>query len=90
MELIIKNPRRTFLVFLLASIGMIGVALFMEHFLELKPCILCYMQRGAVIVTGILAAIGFLINPRQLLSYKILISIIFLTFQKEFIFMDTG
>ena len=46
MELIIKDPRRTFLVFLLASIGMIAVALFMEHFLELKPCILCYMQRG--------------------------------------------
>ena len=79
MELIIKDPRRTFLVFLLASIGMIAVALFMEHFLELKPCILCYMQRGAVIVTGILAAIGFLVNPNKLLNYKIFISIIFLS-----------
>ena len=79
MELIIKDPRRTFLVFLLASIGMIAIALFMEHFLELKPCILCYMQRGAVIVTGILAAIGFLVNPSKLLNYKIFISIIFLS-----------
>jgi len=79
MELIIKDPRRTFLVFVLASIGMIGVAFFMEHFLELKPCILCYMQRGAVIITGILATIGFLINPSKLLNYKIFISIIFLS-----------
>jgi len=79
MELIIKDARRTFLVFFLAAIGMISVALFMEYFLELKPCILCYMQRGAVIITGILAAIGFLINPSKLLNYKIFISIISLS-----------
>ena len=79
MELIIKDARRTFLVFFLAAIGMISVALFMEYFLELKPCILCYMQRGAVIVIGILAAIGFLINPSRLLNYKIFISIISLS-----------
>jgi len=79
MELIIKDARRTFLVFFLAAIGMISVALFMEYFLELKPCILCYMQRGAVIITAILAAIGFLINPSKLLNYKIFISIISLS-----------
>ena len=79
MNLVFKNPKRTFLVFLLASIGMIGVALFMEHFLELKPCILCYMQRGAVIVTGFLAGIGFLINPSKLITYKILLTTISLS-----------
>ena len=79
MEIIIKDPRRTFLMLLLASIGMIVIALFMEHFLELKPCILCYMQRGAVIIIGILAALGLLINPDKLRTYRFLISLIFLS-----------
>ena len=79
MEIIIKDPRRTFLMLLLASIGMIVIALFMEHFLELKPCILCYMQRGAVIIIGILAALGLLINPDKLRTYRYLISSIFLS-----------
>ena len=61
------------------SIGMILIALYMEHFLQLKPCILCYMQRGAVILVGILAAIGLLINTKKIVSYKILISGIFLS-----------
>ena len=61
------------------SIGMILIALYMEHFLQLKPCILCYMQRGAVILVGILAAIGLLINTKKIISYKILISGIFLS-----------
>ena len=78
-ELIIKNPRRTFLVFLVASVGMIIVALYMEHYLGLKPCILCYMQRGSVIIIGILAALGMIINPKKILTYKIILSSIFLS-----------
>ena len=74
MEIITKDPRRTFLILLLASIGMIGVALFMEYFLELKPCILCYMQRGAVILVGLLAAIGYALNPSKVSTFKLLIS----------------
>ena len=79
MNLIIKNPRRTFSIFLMGSISMIGVALFMEHFLQLKPCILCYMQRGAVILFGILAGLGFLLNPKKLHIYKLFIYSIFLS-----------
>ena len=79
IELITKNPRRTFLVFLVASVGMIVVALYMEHYLELKPCILCYMQRGSVIIIGILAALGMIINPKKILTYKIILSSIFLS-----------
>ena len=37
------------------------------------------MQRGAVILVGILAAIGLLINTKKIVSYKILISGIFLS-----------
>ena len=79
IELIIKNPRRTFFLFLMASAGMILVALYMEHYLGLKPCILCYMQRGSVIIVGILAAFGMIINPKKILTYKIIISSIFIS-----------
>ena len=76
MEIIAKDSRRTFLLLMLTSIAMIGVALFMEHYLQLKPCILCYMQRGAVILVGVLAALGFAINPGKLRTYRFLISLI--------------
>tara|TARA_Y100000766_G_scaffold13288_1_gene9606 strand:+ start:4305 stop:4823 length:519 start_codon:yes stop_codon:yes gene_type:complete len=76
MDVIAKDPQRTFLIVMLASIGMIGVALFMEHYLELKPCILCYMQRGAVIIVGVLAAIGYMLDPSKLRTYRFLVSLI--------------
>ena len=58
---------------------MIIVALYMEHYLGLQPCILCYMQRGSVIIVGILAAFGMIINPKKILTYKIILSSIFLS-----------
>ena len=36
----------------------------------LKPCMLCYMQRGAVLILGLIAAIGYLINPKSIKVYK--------------------
>ena len=58
---------------------MIIVALYMEHYLGLQPCILCYMQRGSVIIVGILAAFGMIINPKKILTYKIILSSIFIS-----------
>ena len=63
----------------MASAGMIAVALYMEHYLGLKPGILCYMQRGSVIIVGILAAFGMIINPKKILTYKIILSSIFIS-----------
>tara|TARA_B000000475_G_scaffold165398_1_gene133122 strand:- start:1498 stop:2016 length:519 start_codon:yes stop_codon:yes gene_type:complete len=74
MELITKNPKRTFSILLILSLGMMSVALFMEHFLQLKPCILCYMQRGAVILIGVISAIGLMINSKNINLYKVMIS----------------
>ena len=31
---------------------------------------LCYMQRGAVLILGFIAAIGYLINPKSIKIYK--------------------
>ena len=68
MELITKSPKRTFSILLMLSLGMMAVALFMEHFLQLKPCILCYMQRGAVILIGIIATLGLMINSKNIIA----------------------
>ena len=73
MELILKDSRRTFQVVLVASICMIGVAFYMENFLQLEPCILCYMQRGAVIGFGVIAALGIIVNPKKLNSYRLFV-----------------
>ncbi len=70
MYLLFKSPRKTFGIIFFLCIGMMAVALFMEHFLLLKPCMLCYMQRGAVIMLGLIAGAGYLINPKKLSSYK--------------------
>ena len=78
MEFFIKNTRRTFTLLLIGSVGLMGVALFMEHFLQLEPCILCYMQRGAVIMIGIIAALGLILNPKKITQYKVLISAVLL------------
>ena len=37
------------------------------------------MQRGAVIIVGILAAFGMIINPKKILTYKIILSSIFIS-----------
>ena len=70
MNLLFKNPKTTFGVIFSTCLGMMAVALFMEHFLLLKPCMLCYMQRGAVIMLGLIACAGYLINPTKLSSYR--------------------
>lgn len=70
MDFLYLNPKRTFVILFLFCLGMMAVALFMEHILMLEPCILCYMQRGAVILVGLIAGIGLLINPKKLIVYK--------------------
>jgi len=50
----------------LAVLGMMGVALYMEHGMGLEPCPLCVSQRLFVILTGIWALAAFLHNPRGL------------------------
>jgi len=53
MNFLFNNTKRTFGILFFICLGMMAVALFMEHFLSLKPCMLCYMQRGAVLILGL-------------------------------------
>lgn len=48
----------------LACAGMMGYALYVEHFLHLMPCPLCVFQRMATIALGLIFLIAALHNPR--------------------------
>ena len=56
------------IIFLLTFIGctsMMGVALYMEHAMNLEPCPLCIMQRVMVIAVGAIALVAAIHNPQH-------------------------
>ena len=56
------------LMFLLAFAGcslLMLIALYFQHGLGLEPCPLCYVQRGEVMLFGVVALLGTLHNPRS-------------------------
>ena len=71
MEQLYKSPKRVYSIILAASLFMIGVALFMEYAMNLKLCILCYMQRGAVILLGLLAFGALIFDSKKLVVFKL-------------------
>lgn len=57
------------LMFLLAFAGcsmLMLIALFFQYGLGLEPCPLCYVQRGEVILYGLIALLATLHNPKVL------------------------
>ena len=69
MNFLFSNTKRTFGILFFICMGMMAVALFMEHFLMLKPCMLCYVQRGAVLILGLIAAVGYFSNIKNIKTY---------------------
>lgn len=59
----VPRSRTINLLIFLASLGLMGVALFMQHVWGLTPCYLCIVQRVFVIVTGVIALAAFIQNP---------------------------
>ena len=59
----IPSSRIIFLVVALGCIFLMGVALFMEHAMELEPCPMCIFQRIAVIGTGLIALVAAIHGP---------------------------
>ena len=62
----LPSSRTIFFIVFLGCIGLICTALFMQYVMHWEPCPLCILQRIMVIVTGIIALIGALHNPREL------------------------
>ncbi|MBL4780636.1 MAG: disulfide bond formation protein B [Porticoccaceae bacterium] len=59
----IPNIRTLNLYLFLVATSMILVALYMQHQMDLNPCYLCIVQRGFVILTGLIALLAFAHNP---------------------------
>lgn len=57
--------RTIFWLVFLGTVTLMGVALYMEHFMQLQPCPLCIFQRVMTIATGAIALIAVLHNPRE-------------------------
>lgn len=59
----IPGKRTLNLLGALCCAGMMAFALYAQHVLYMDPCPLCILQRVAVILMGIVFAVGFLHNP---------------------------
>lgn len=57
------TSRSGFLLAFVASLGLMGAALYMQHVMHLEPCPLCIFQRMFVIAIGVVALLGVLHNP---------------------------
>lgn len=60
-------PARRWLYLLAAvsCLSMIAYALYLQHYKWMEPCWLCYLQRGAILFTGLVCLIAGLHNPGQ-------------------------
>ncbi|MCH2272937.1 MAG: disulfide bond formation protein B [SAR86 cluster bacterium] len=74
-DLLFLNSRRFFALLGAASLGLIIVALFFEHMLLIKPCILCYAQRACVYLLILVSLVGFLHKNQSLLILRTYMSL---------------
>jgi protein dithiol:quinone oxidoreductase len=52
------TPRRVYLLIFLACLGLLGFGLYLQHVVGLEPCPMCIVQRYAMIVLAVVAAIA--------------------------------
>lgn len=62
------NSRTLLLSIALASFGLIGVALYLQHVVNMAPCPRCVIQRYAFLAVGIVALIGYFLNSIKIPS----------------------
>ncbi len=62
----IPSTRLAWLLLAIGCAAMMGVALYMEHQMNLEPCPLCVMQRLGVIAVGVIALLAAAHHPAQL------------------------
>lgn len=62
----IPSTRQCFLLALLGCIGLLAIALYLEHGVGLVPCPLCHVQRAAVLMFAVLCLLAVVHNPKAL------------------------
>ena len=70
-----SSPRKVFVLLGTACLGSIIVALFLEHYLLLKPCLLCYAQRFCVYLLIFISLIAFLHKNQSLFFFRTYLTI---------------
>ena len=65
-----SSPRKVFVLLGTACLGSIVVALFLEHYLLLKPCLLYYAQRLCVYLLIFVSLIAFLHKNQSLFFFR--------------------
>ncbi|MDY0251060.1 MAG: disulfide bond formation protein B [Pseudomonas sp.] len=61
----IPSTRQLFLLALLGCIGLLAVALYLEHVVGLVPCPLCHVQRAAVLMFAVICLLATMHNPAR-------------------------
>ena len=70
-----SSPGKVFVLLGTACLGSIIVALFLEHYLLLKPCLLCYAQRFCVYLLIFVSLIAFLHKNQSLFFFRTYLTI---------------
>jgi disulfide bond formation protein DsbB len=59
------TARQAWALLLLACIGPLGFALYLQHVVGLEPCPMCIVQRYAMTVVALIALIGLLVTHQR-------------------------
>ena len=59
------TPRRFFALGALVCAALVGVALYLQHVVQLEPCPLCIVQRVLVMILALVMAAGAIHNPAE-------------------------
>ncbi|MCB1608076.1 MAG: disulfide bond formation protein B [Xanthomonadales bacterium] len=65
------KPRAFFLAVAFLCVCFMGYAFYAEHFLELTPCPLCMLQRGAILLILALCLVAAAHNPKGRVGWKV-------------------
>lgn len=52
------------------SAGLMTIAFFFQYYLLLEPCMLCYLQRFAAILVGLIGLVGFIHNSKRIIVFR--------------------
>lgn len=66
LRLLLPARRWLYLLAAMFCLSMIAYALYLQHYKWMEPCWLCYLQRGAILLTGLVCLTAGLHNPGQL------------------------
>jgi protein dithiol:quinone oxidoreductase len=70
MSFLFKNPRRVYGLMIAYSAGLMTIAFFFQYYLLLEPCMLCYLQRFAAILVGLIGLVGFIHNSKRIIVFR--------------------